>query len=404
MYNNIFNGNTKLNNVHIAGDLLVDGGKIINNVESQVIADNILVVNNERILSKPAGYGIEISKEDLVEILPLNIININNSTFETDIPIDLTDRVVKADGLYYDVTSSTGSIHTIDWLSTPTSVEVYKFKYYGLIYDGGKMKIVKYFDEINYELAELEYDMSNVSVDSLGVLDTKGQLLTFNGTTHEKLNSGADGQILISNSLSFNGLQWSSPIIPDTFISILTKRHEILINEPEVHIASIYWKGGEGILTLVTDGEFNLTLNHSGGSTNFLIPATTANNFININIPQGNLDFSIDSISDISNIYNMAIKIEGSGLNNPNVGLKTITINSNFIISNEDVIFIDTSTSPITLTLPTPEIKKITIIDKTGNANVNNVTLNGNIIAKTYSESNFFKTIYSDGSIWYAEN
>jgi hypothetical protein len=50
---------------------------------------------------------------------------------------------------------------------------------------------------------------SAISAEKLGVLNTKGDLLSF-GTMHDRLPVGSDNQVLIANSNQPNGLSWAS--------------------------------------------------------------------------------------------------------------------------------------------------------------------------------------------------
>jgi hypothetical protein len=49
-----------------------------------------------------------------------------------------------------------------------------------------------------------------VSLLKLGALTTKGDLLAHNGTAHQRLAVGADGQVLTADSASANGFKWAA--------------------------------------------------------------------------------------------------------------------------------------------------------------------------------------------------
>jgi len=50
-----------------------------------------------------------------------------------------------------------------------------------------------------------------VTLAKLGALTTKGDLLTHDGSGHQRLGVGTDGQLLVADSASANGVKWADP-------------------------------------------------------------------------------------------------------------------------------------------------------------------------------------------------
>jgi len=107
-------------------------------------------------------------------------------------------------------------------------------------------------------------------------------------------------------------------------------------------------------------------------------------------------------------------KVTCKGLNNSGKQLVAHTsVSSNYTVKDDDfIIGVDTSSSAVTITIPTSLLKKgrtLVINDEGGNANSNNITvategsetIDGSATA-AISTNNASLGLYSDGSNWYS--
>jgi hypothetical protein len=97
--------------------------------------------------------------------------------------------------------------------------------------------------------------------------------------------------------------------------------------------------------------------------------------------PSNNMNFKTlvpaGGVSIISD--NNTITISSSGGTGGNVVIEQVTVNSTVLDNNTTDALVDTSSTSMTVFLPvSPTVKKLTIKDKSGNGNLNNITIHGN--------------------------
>lgn len=254
----------------------------------------------------------------------------------------------------------------------------------------------------------------NVTIAQVSPLSAKGDLLAYSNA-NIAFPVGSNSQILSANSAQPSGLQWIDNN-PPTFQNFAVAAGKYFALNSSQTIGTFVWRQSSysnlvnGTLVFYNSGACSISFIGSQTYVSQTI-ASAGYQSIPITLPTSDdiINFNISSTGTNTFVYNVVLTFgSASSTISASTAFDYRTVSSSYsVLTSDDHIICNTSTNPITLTLPAAFKKKYVIMDS-GSAFTNNITISptgGALIngAPSYIIGTNYagKTLFSNSVNWY---
>lgn len=117
-----------------------------------------------------------------------------------------------------------------------------------------------------------------ITLAKLGIFTAKGDIVSYDGASHNALAVGTDGKVLTADAASTNGIKWNTPFSATNFISNETPTGTVDGSNTNFVLANTPVSGTEKVYV-------NGIRNHSGAGNDYTISTATIT-FLSGAIPQ----------------------------------------------------------------------------------------------------------------------